>query len=74
MAARISLSEAVISAVAEAKGLDPLEVGPPLAEVIDPDALDSLFRGGVGTVTFEYAGYEVTVDDEGDVSLTAFAN
>jgi hypothetical protein len=39
-----SLGFAVVTAVAEAKGVDPMELEPPLASVIDPDALNSLFR------------------------------
>ncbi|WP_224268428.1 HalOD1 output domain-containing protein [Haloprofundus salinisoli] len=36
---------------------------PPLYEVLDPDALDALVAGrGRGvSLTFEYAGYEITV-------------
>lgn len=38
-----SLHLKVVQEVAEAAGLEPLEL-PPLAESIDPDALDALFR------------------------------
>ena len=73
-----SLTEAVIEAVASASGLDALEVANefgPLYDAIDPSALDSLFQssGGsnrsVGSVTFEYADYRVTVDQTGRVEL-----
>lgn len=73
-----SLTEAVIEAVASASGLDALEVANefgPLYEVIDPSALDSLFQSSdgssrsVGSVTFEYADYRVTVDQTGRVEL-----
>lgn len=48
----------------------PLEL-PALHDVIDPDALDALFRSreGDGTVVFRYAGYEVTVGSDGEVDL-----
>lgn len=60
-------SESVIKAVAEAEGCDPLD-SPPLYEVLDPDALDALFRGcGSCRVGFEYAGYEVVVRSNGRV-------
>lgn len=69
----MSLSEAVVKAVAREEGVD-AENLEPLYEVIDGDALDALFRGGQGQVTFRYAGYEVTVDQLGTVSLTPRAS
>ncbi|MCU4744792.1 HalOD1 output domain-containing protein [Natronoglomus mannanivorans] len=61
---------AVVSAVAEASGADPLEL-PPLGRAIDPDALNELFTGRsestVAEVTFQYAGYDVTVRGNGEV-------
>lgn len=75
-----SLSEAVISAVASASDIDPLKLADehgPLYDAIDPTALDSLFQSAdpaepsVGTVSFNYAGYRITVDQTGQVELTA---
>lgn len=43
-----SLSALIVLAVAAARGTDPRQVGP-LGEVVDPDALDALFRGVGGT-------------------------
>lgn len=69
-----SLGEAIVSAVAEEKGVDPTEL-PPLYRVVDSDALDSLFRTEqesgqpVGRVVFHYEGYEVTVYSTGRVEL-----
>lgn len=67
-----SVAETVISAVAHADDRDPLAL-PPLYWSIDPDALDSLFRPGSANpttaVTFDYAGYSVTVDSQGFVEL-----
>jgi hypothetical protein len=37
--------------------------------VIDPEALEDLFRSTSGRVTFEYREYEVTVDDEYSVEI-----
>lgn len=65
----MSLSEAVVTAVAKQDGIDPDNLEP-LYDVIDGNALDSLFRDGRGEVTFPYAGYEVTVDYAGVVTLT----
>ena len=69
-----TVSEEVVSAVAEATGNDPLDLEP-LYEVIDPDALDALYRrDGLGLprspnrVEFTYAGCEVVVDWDGSVT------
>lgn len=70
-----SLSQAIVTAVAEEEGVEPTEL-PPLFRVIDTDALDVLFtpRGREkpqteGRVVFHYLGYEVTVDSAGRVKL-----
>lgn len=65
----MSLSEAVVKAVAREDGVEPENLEP-LYEVIDGEALDTLFRDGQGEVTFSYSGYEVTVDHRGAVMLT----
>ncbi|SEQ06425.1 HalOD1 output domain-containing protein [Natrinema salaciae] len=71
-------SEAVLAAIASATELDTLELADefgPLYDVIDPSALDSLFRStaereqSVGCVTFEYAGYRIAVDRTGRIEL-----
>ena len=67
-----SLSVTVIEAVAAAKRVDPVDLPSPLADSIDPDALDVLFRNGTGRVSFDYSGYEVTVDANGTVDLAPF--
>lgn len=60
-------SEAVIWAVAETAGVDPLELDS-LHESIDPDALDTLIQRDAATsVTFEYHGRTVTVRGDGEV-------
>ena len=70
-----SPSEAVIDAVANAEGVEPTDLRP-LYDALDPDALDSLFqprghasRSTRGQITFEYHGYEVHVDESGQVTL-----
>jgi len=65
-------SEAVIQAVAEAKGIDPLELDP-LYGRIDLDAVDRLFASTdvpAGRLTFEVAGCRVRVRADGQVSAT----
>ena len=80
------LSEAVITALREAAdvtsdsdagaGLQTVGVLTPLYETIDPDALNALFSSTerttrTGTVTFTHDGYEVTVTDAGEVSVSS---
>ena len=60
-------SESVVMAVAEANDVSPIDLRP-LNDVIDPDALDSLFQTGTtGELTFEYEGHHVVVTDDGSV-------
>jgi len=56
-------SEAVVNAVADIEDSDVTDLSP-LYGAIDTDALDALFTGDAATsVTFEYSGYTVTVED-----------
>ena len=63
-----SLSQAIILAVADAEGVDPVDL-PPLSEAIEPECLDRLLSGHEGQVRFDYHGYSVTVDHRGVVDL-----
>ena len=64
----------VVETVAEAMDTDPRDL-PPLYEVVDPDALDTLFKpvgGRLGLkISFEYIGHEITITDDGEVVITA---
>lgn len=71
-----TLSTAVVKAIAEREGIDPLDMDPPLYDVIAPDALDTLFARSAdigdartGRVVFEYNGYEIEVTSDGDVHV-----
>lgn len=64
-----SLSHGVIQAIAAKEGVDPTELTAPLHRVVDPDALDRIFRNGTGTITFTYLDYDVTVDHSGRVEV-----
>jgi hypothetical protein len=71
-----SLSTAIVDTLAEAKGVDPLELDP-LYDVVDPDALDALFSPSdesddsrFGRVTFRTSGYEVEATSTGRVHVT----
>ena len=69
------ISETVVTAVAEAKGADPLDLEP-LYCVIDPDALNSMFRPSVGSppaameLSFSMEGCEVVIHGDGEVAVT----
>lgn len=62
-----SVSTNVVSAVADRAGVDPIAL-PPLHDVVDPGALDSLFvRDADGFIEFRYHGYDVVVRSDGRV-------
>lgn len=74
---RQDVSEAVIRSIADAEGISPLDVQPPLATVIDPDALDQVVASmtrwsdePAGVVEFTYHGYIVSVTADGVVSVS----
>lgn len=61
--------ETIIAGVAERADEDPMDL-PPLYEAVDPDAIDTIVRDGRSVqVTFEYAGYEITVAGPNDVAI-----
>ncbi|WP_162224419.1 HalOD1 output domain-containing protein [Halorussus amylolyticus] len=71
------VSEAVIAAVADAANADPARMDP-LADFVDPDALDAIFADRYdgtprigGTTRFPFSGYEVEVTDGRYVTLSA---
>lgn len=67
-------SEAVVAALSSALGTAETEM-PPIYEEVDPDALNSLFRGrdgvlprdGRGHVAFDYESHRVRVESDGTV-------
>lgn len=70
-----SLTLTIVGEVADREGVDPLDLEPPLHEIVDPDALEALFSDSIdGTtredvaVEFDYCGYRVLVDG-GDVRV-----
>ncbi|WIV67371.1 HalOD1 output domain-containing protein [Natrialbaceae archaeon AArc-T1-2] len=67
-----SPSTKVVEAVADELDVEPIELETPLAEAIETDALDHLFKGPGDSVviSFSYYGYRVTVEEDGDVTLT----
>ncbi|WP_135822856.1 HalOD1 output domain-containing protein [Halostella litorea] len=70
-----SITETVVWAVAEAKGVDPLDLDAPLYDSVDPDALQRIldaesFEGQIG---FSLAGCDVTVHHDGRVVVAGGA-
>ncbi|MDG5820588.1 HalOD1 output domain-containing protein [Natronococcus sp. A-GB7] len=70
-------TRATIEAIARHEGIDVTAVEPPAYEplytVVDPEALDALFRGdssGGASLSFEYADYDITVSGDGRVDVT----
>lgn len=67
-----SVADAVAMSVATVRDCDPTDL-PPLGETVDPDALNDIFqasnRGTGVNVTFEYAGFDVTINHEGELTL-----
>lgn len=63
-----SISVAVIETIADAEGVDPIELDTPLHEAIDPRALERLVASpsSVQSVRFDYLDWTVEVrPDEG---------
>ncbi|ELZ85727.1 hypothetical protein C453_07928 [Haloferax elongans ATCC BAA-1513] len=68
-----SVTHAIADSVASILGKDACDI-PPLAETVDPDALNQLFRdsplGPQGRrLTFTYEAFEVTVSSNGTLRL-----
>ena len=66
------MSDAVVTGVAAARETSPLEL-PPLADTVDPDALNTLFAADRTScrVTFRYAGCHVLVAADRTVTVTS---
>lgn len=64
-----SITERIVTRIAEASGTEETDL-PPLYDTIDPDQLDALVQSlEDGRVSFTYAGYEVTVDSETEITI-----
>ncbi len=64
-----SLTGTIVTTVAEARGVDGMELSELLSDVLDPDALARVLASGSGTVTVTFTLDEqsVTVDADGTV-------
>ena len=74
-ASETDVSQTVVMAVADAKGVDPLDLDP-LYTAVDPDALNKMFRPVTGhassemNLSFSMADCQVDVHGDGDVVVT----
>ena len=62
----------IVDVVAEAEGVEPVTLDPPLAEVVDPDALETLVEDSTASdleVRFAYRGHDIVVDNSGRVQV-----
>lgn len=64
----------IIELISDLEGIDPVDMSPPLFSVVDPEALDTLFQTSTddgpqisGHVQFEYRGYDIRVQDDGEI-------
>ena len=64
-----SVVDEITTGVASLENTTPDELRP-LYEVIDTEALESLFRETRGQLTFEYLNYEVTVQHDYSVEIS----
>ncbi|MFC6863122.1 HalOD1 output domain-containing protein [Halomicroarcula sp. GCM10025817] len=69
------MSEQIVRAVADNRGVDPRDLEASLYSAINPDALDALFARASGESTvqrlqFHYLGHAVTVEGDGTVTVT----
>ncbi|WP_436925373.1 HalOD1 output domain-containing protein [Halosimplex amylolyticum] len=64
------ISLEVIETIANVTDADPLTMEPPLYDVVDTDALDSLYQNGAeASVEFEYNGYTIAIDGDRTVTV-----
>lgn len=65
-----TIVETIAMTIADHRDVSPMDL-PPLYDVVDPDVLESVVSGLTPDhVTFEYAGYRVTVESDGSVHLS----
>ncbi|WP_222917691.1 HalOD1 output domain-containing protein [Natrinema sp. SYSU A 869] len=74
MSRSVPISIRVVQGVAAHEGVEPVDLEPPLHEVVDTDALNMLFRSTDDSnvsVEFTYRGTHVCIDDSGKIEITA---
>ncbi len=69
-AANDRIIDEIIRRLAAAAGVDPLDLNPPLFEVVDPESLEQLIRYGDGcSIRFAYNDWIVEVGTEQKIRL-----
>lgn len=69
------LTNKIVETVAEAEGVEPRHLDTCLYDIIEPDALNTLFRDGEdtpvteGVVSFTFNGYEVAVHSDSSIEI-----
>lgn len=66
----LPVSQEIIQTIASLEGVDVTELTLPLNEAIDPEALDRVLESSSATVTFEYSGYRIRVDNNSNIDAT----
>ncbi|QIB73923.1 hypothetical protein G3I44_06235 [Halogeometricum borinquense] len=71
----------IITAVADAKGVEPLDIDDRLHDIIDVDAVKQLFVGmpdkrsmTEGRVSFTLDGCEVTINEQWDIDVNSHSS
>ncbi|WP_280536268.1 HalOD1 output domain-containing protein [Halopenitus sp. POP-27] len=62
----------IVEAVAETEDVEPVTLEPPLAEVVDPDAVEPLVEDSTASgleIRFEDRDHDILVDDSGRVQV-----
>ncbi|OVE83165.1 HalOD1 output domain-containing protein [Natronolimnobius baerhuensis] len=73
-----SPSMRIVQQIADSSAVDPLDLEPPLHEILDPEALDSLIESMAqqpapagASLEFVYREHRISVDGTGSVTVTA---
>lgn len=68
-----SLTTAIVDAIADREGVEPVELRPPLNTAIDLDALADLVTGEnveMVRVEFTYNDHRITIEDDEEVRIS----
>lgn len=71
------ISASIVRTVADLRGVDPIDVTPPLGSVVETDAIDSLFPSYSEpdrSLVFEFADCEVSVRGDGRITVRESLN
>lgn len=73
MVSQAPLSMRLVTEVSRLEGVEPFDL-PPLEDYVDTESLDKMFGNAdspfhEGSVSFRYAGYEVTVSHDGEFEI-----